>query len=111
MSVTAISPVSFLNATSLINPGPPQAPSSPQESAQKTPPEASNVSSSTPPQGSSPTGNAIAVQAFTAFAPAVQPIAGLIPATDVPPPLPVNLGTDSSASTQQWSAVTLDVYA
>jgi hypothetical protein len=111
MSVTAISPVSFLNATSLINPGPPQGPSSPQGNAQKTEPEASTVSFSASPQATSPSGNAIAVQAFTAFAPAVQPIASLIPATDVPPPLPVNLGTDASASTQQWSAVTLDVYA
>ena len=111
MSVTAISPVSFLNATSLINTEQPQAQIPLQEDAQKTQADASIASSSASPQGSSPTGNAIAVQAFTAFAPAVQPIASLIPATDLPQALPVDLGTDSSASTPQWSAVALDVYA
>ncbi len=108
MSVTAISPVSFLNAPSLINIGQPQAQIPPQEDTQKTQEDASNASS---PQASSPTGNAIAVQAFTAFAPAVQPIASLIPTTDLPQTLPADLGTDSSASTPQWSAVALDVYA
>ena len=111
MSVTAISPVSFLNAPSLINVGQPQAQRPPQEDAQKTQDDASNASSSASPQGGSPSGNAVAMQAFTAFAPAVQPIASLSPTTDVAPPLPVDLGTDSGSSTPQWSAVALDVYA
>jgi len=102
VSVTGISPVSFLNATSLIDVGLPQAPSPPQEDDQKTKGEAASASSS---------GSSVAVQAFMAFPPAVQPIASLSPANEVTSALPVDLGTDSSGSTPQWSAVTLDVHA
>jgi len=111
MSITAISPVSFLNATSLINVGQPQAQSPPQQDTQKMQEDAPYTSTSASPQGGSPTGNAIAVQAFTAFAPAVQPIASLSPTTDLPQASPVDLGTDASGFVPQWSAVALDVYA
>jgi hypothetical protein len=102
MSVTAISPVSFLNATSLIDVGQPQAPSPPQEDDQKAKGEAASASSS---------GSSVAVPAFMAFLPAVQPIASLSPGNEVAPALPADLGTDSSGSAPQWSAVRLDVYA
>lgn len=104
MSVTAISPVSFLNAASLINLEQPHAPSPSQEDTQKT--KTPDVSSSSPPSGSS-----VAVQAFTAFPPAVQPIASLNPASDPQQALPPDLGPDSTGFTPQWSGLTVDVYA
>jgi hypothetical protein len=98
MSVTAISPVSFLNATSLIDKGQPQA----QEDSEKAKAQTSlDVLSS----GSA----AVAVQAFTAFQPDVQPIAILSPTSDVSQELRV--GADLSGSTAQWSGGMVDVYA
>jgi len=104
MSVTAVSPVSFLNATSLINKEQPQTQSYPQEDTEKA---KAQISSDVSSSGST----AVAVQAFTAFQPDVQPIAILSPANEVAPALQIDLGTDSNGSTPQWSAVTLDVYA
>ena len=72
MRVTAVSPVSFLNATSLINKGQPQAQSGPQEDTEKA---KTQISSDVSSSGSA----AVAVQAFTAFQPGVQPVASLSP--------------------------------
>src|SRR5580692_10450012 len=72
MSVTAVSPVSFLNATSLINKEQPQTQSYPQEDTEKA---KAQISSDVSSSGSA----AVAVQAFTAFQPDVQPIAILGP--------------------------------
>jgi hypothetical protein len=105
MSITAISPVSYLAAASLVNIGQPQAPSPSQEDTQKT--KTPDVSSSSP----SPSGSSVAVQAFTAFPPAVQPIASLIPASDPQQTLPPDLSLDSTGFTPQWSGLTVDVYA
>jgi len=104
MSVTAISPVPFVNEPSLMNLEEPRVQSSLQEDAQKAKAQtSSDVSSS----GSA----AIAVQAFTAFQPDVQPIASLSPSNDVPPALPVDLAPNSSDSPTQWSGAIVDVYA
>lgn len=105
MSITAIRPVSYLAAASLVNIGQPQAPSPSQEDTQKT--KTPDVSSSSP----SPSGSSVAVQAFTAFPPAVQPIASLSPASDPQQTLPPDLGLDSTGFTPQWSGLTVDVYA
>jgi len=104
MSVTAISPVPFVNEPSLMNLEEPRVQSSLQEDAQKAKAQtSSNVSSS----GSA----AVAVQAFTAFQPDVQPIASLSPSNDAPPALPVDLGANSGDSPTQWSGAIVDVYA
>lgn len=105
MSVTAISPVSFLTAASLINLGQPQASSPSQDDAQQT--NALELPSSSP----SPSGSSVAVQAFTAFPPAVQPIASLSPTNDVPQALPVDPAADLTGFIPQWSGLTVDVYA
>ena len=72
MSVTAVSPVSLLNATSLINKEQPQTQSYPKEDTEKA---KAQISSDVSSSGST----AVAVQAFTAFQPDVQPIAILGP--------------------------------
>jgi hypothetical protein len=95
VSVTAIGPVSFLNATSLINAGQPQRQSPLPEDIQKTSVEAADVALTA---GLSPSGKAATVQAFTAFPPAVQPIASLSPGGEIPQALPVDLGLDSTDS-------------
>ena len=104
MSVTAVSPVPFVNEPSLMNLEEPRVQSNLQEDAQKAKAQSSSDVSSS---GSA----AVAVQAFTAFQPDVQPIASLSPATDIPPTLPVDLGANSSDSPTQWSGAIVDVYA
>jgi hypothetical protein len=104
MSVTAVSPVSCLSATSLINKGEPQAQSYPQEDTEKA---KAQISSDVSSSGSA----AVAVQAFTAFQPDVQPIASLSPTSDGSQALPVSPGADLSGSTAQWSGGVVDVYA
>jgi len=104
MSVTAISPVPFVSEPSLMNLEEPRVQSSLQEDSQKAKAQtSSDVSSS----GSA----AIAVQAFRAFQPDVQPIASLSPSNEVPPTLPVDLAPNSSDSPTQWSGAIVDVYA
>jgi hypothetical protein len=103
MSVTAISPVSFVNAPSFVNTEAPQVQRNLQEDTQKAKAEAlSDVSSS----GS----GVAAVQAFMAFPPDVQPIASLIPTNDMPQALPVGSGPSSGDSLPQWSGAIVDVY-
>ena len=104
MSVTAISPVPFVNEPSLMNLEEPRVRSNLQDDAQKAKAQtSSDVSSS----GSA----AVAVQAFTAFQPDVQPIASLSPSNDVPPALPMDLAPKSSDSPTQWAGAVVDVYA
>jgi len=104
MSVTAISPVPFVNAPSLMNIEEPQVQSNLQDDTQKAKTQTlSDVSSS----GSA----VVAVQAFTAFQPDVQPIASLSPTNDIPQAVPVDLGPNSSGSPAQWSGALVDVYA
>ena len=104
MSVTAISPVPFVNEPSFVNLEEPQVQSSLQEDAQKAKAQSSSDVSSS---GSA----AIAVQAFTAFQPDVQPIASLSPSNEILPALPVDLGANSVDSPTQWSGAIVDVYA
>ncbi len=100
MSVMAISPISFVNATSLAN--------TPQPEGQGHPPETNTQTSlDTFSSGSA----AMAVQAFMAFQPGVQPIASLNPVDDMPQALPVKASDDFSVSTPEWSGAIVDVYA
>jgi len=104
MNVKAISPVPFVNAPSLVDIEAPQVQSNLQEDTQKAKDQTlSDVSSS----GSA----VVAVQAFMAFQPAVQPIASLSPAQDMPQAAPVELGADFTISPPQWSGAVVDVYA
>jgi hypothetical protein len=104
MSVTAISPVPFVNAPGLVNIEAPQVQSNLQEATQKAKAQAlSDVSSS---------GGAVAaVQAFMAFQPAIQPIASLSPTNDMQQAVPVEMGPGSTDSLPQWSGAIVDVYA
>ena len=104
MSVTAISPVPFVNAPSVVSMEEPQVQNDLQEDTQKAKAQSlSDVSSS----GSA----VVAVQAFTAFPPDVQPIASLSPTSDLPQAVPVDLGSSFSGSVPQWSGAMVDVYA
>jgi hypothetical protein len=101
----AISPVSFVNASSMVNIEESQAQSHLQEDSQKAKTQAlSDVSSS---------GSAVAAtQAFTAFQPDVQPIASLSPSTDMSTlAVPPDVGPNSNGSPTQWSGAMVDVYA
>jgi len=100
MSVTAIGPVPFVNATS-VNLQEPRAQNRPQDDAQTPAAQAPAVTSSS---------SVVAAQAFTGFSPDVQPIASLIPAAEMPQPLPVDLA-DSSTASVEWSGSLVDVYA
>ena len=105
MSVIAISPVSFVNAPSMVNIEESQVQSHLQEDSQKAKTQAlSDVSSS---------GSAVAaMQAFTAFQPDVQPIASLSPSADISAlAVPPDVGPNSNGSQTQWSGAIVDVYA
>jgi hypothetical protein len=105
MSVMAISPVSFVNAPSMVNIEEPRVQSHLQEDSRKAKTQAlSDVSSS---------GSAVAAtQAFTAFQPDVQPIASLSPSTDMSTlAVPPGQASDSTGSPTQWSGAIVDVYA
>jgi hypothetical protein len=104
MSVTAISPIPFVDEPAFVDREEPQLQSNLQDDAQKT---KAQVSSDVSSSGSA----AVAVQAFTAFQPNVQPIASLSPTIDLPPALPADTGANSSDSATQWSAAIVDVYA
>ena len=94
MSVMAIGPVSYVNAASLVNTPEPQAQTHQQNNAQL-----------------SPSGAAMAVQAFMAFQPDVQPIASLNPANETEQALPVEANDDFNGSTPEWTGAVVDVYA
>ena len=104
MSVMAIGPVPFINATSLVDTSEPEAQSSQQDGRQKISAQIASYMSSS---GSA----ALAVQAFMAFQPDVQPVASLNPGEDMPQALPVEVSTDFTGSTQEWSGAVLNVYA
>jgi hypothetical protein len=104
MNVKAISPVPFANAPALLRLEQPQAQSHLQEDTPIAKPRTS-------PEVSSSGSTAVAVQAFTAFPPNVQPIATLVPANDTPQALPVDLGSNPGGSPVPWSGVNVDVYA
>ncbi len=105
MRVIAISPVPFVNAVSLVNTQR-EALSHVQDDTQKI---TAKISSDISSSGSA----TLAVQAFRAFQPDVQPIANLNPTTDIQSPLPAAGRTDLSGSTPAWSGdlAAIDVYA
>jgi len=103
MSAMAISPVPFVNATS-VSLQEPQAQSHLQEDTQQ-------ARAQTSPDGSSSGISSVAAQAFTAFSPNVQPIASLSPSNEMPQALPVDVGPDSNGSLPKWSGAMVDVYA
>jgi len=102
MSAMAISPVPFVNATS-VDLQEPQAQNRPPDDAQTPTAQAPAVMSSSSVA-------VVAAQGFTGFSPDVEPIASISPAIEMPQPLPVDLA-DSSAAPVQWSGSLVDVYA
>jgi hypothetical protein len=96
----AIGPVPFINATSLVNTPEPQSQSHLQDDIQKTNAQISSSGSA-----------AMAVQAFMAFQPDVQPIASLNPANETQQALPVEANDDFNGSTPEWTGAVVDVYA
>jgi len=105
MSTTAITPVPFVNATSLVDIGDAQAQRHLQDDTQTA---KAQVSSDVSSSGSA----AVSVQAFKAFQPDVQPIASLTPTTDIPTQtVPPDLSASVVSSPTQWSGAIVDVYA
>ena len=104
MSVMAISPVAFVSATSLVNTSESGAEGRAQDDTQKI---RAQISSDMSSSGSA----ALAMQAFMAFQPDVQPVASLDPPVDTPQALPVEMSADFDGSTPAWSGGVLNVYA
>ncbi len=104
MSVMAIGPVSFVNATSLVKTPEPEAQDSQPDGGQKL---SAQIASDT----SSSETVALALQAFMAFQPDVQPVASLNPGEDTPQALPIEVSADFTGSTQEWSGAVVNVYA
>ena len=104
MSVMAIGPVSFVNATSLVETPEPEAQGSQPDGGQKL---SWQIASDT----SSSHTVALALQAFMAFQPDVQPVASLKPGEDTTQALPIEVSADFSGSTQEWSGGVVNVYA
>jgi|ERR1700733_8470203 len=100
MSVMAIGPVSYMNAASLVNTPEPQTQIHLQDDVQQNNAQVSSSGSA-----------AMAVQAFTAFQPDVQPIASLNPGNETQQALPVEAADDFTGSISEWSGAIVDVYA